>query len=101
MVNYIYHTTHNNEYILNEVLSMVDIGRSVSDITRGLERKVKYGPPEVPDVVDKALSIPADVEHDLPLPPLVENVHKDITKSVLYKMPRLFNHSGIINKIRF
>jgi hypothetical protein len=102
IANYIYYASYITVCITNEVLSMVEIGRAISDVTHGFERKIKHGPPEAPDIVNKALSIPADVEHDSPLPPLVERVHRDITQPVLYRMPRILSSGpGMFDRLRF
>jgi hypothetical protein len=70
---------------------MPEVGRSVEEATREFTSKVSKGilPPDPARIAGAVLEIPPAVEHALPLPPLLEKVHSEITEQVVEKLPRL------------
>jgi len=46
-------------------------------------------PPDPLRIVEWILSKPAEVEHIVPLPPLVERIHSEFVEPMIEKLPRL------------
>ena len=46
-------------------------------------------PPDPLRVVEFVLRVPVTVEHVLPIPPVLEKVHSEITEPVIESLPRL------------
>ena len=46
-------------------------------------------PPDPLRILKHLLRIPATVEHILPIPPILEKVHSEITEPVIESLPRL------------
>ena len=64
---------------------------TISGIMDTFKRKIEGGvlPPDPARVLKFALDGPVKIEHVLPLPPLIEKVHHELTVPLIEKLPRL------------
>jgi len=46
-------------------------------------------PPDPARIIEFALRIPVEIEHALPVPPILEYVHTNFTKPMVESLPRL------------
>ena len=67
------------------------ISTSITDIVETYKKKIEGGilPPDPARVVCWILSGPAGIEHVVPLPPLIEKIHNEITVPLIESLPRL------------
>lgn len=72
-----------------EGLERVRIG--VEEITDTYKRKVEKSvlPPDPARVIKNFLRGPVSLEHLVPIPPILETIHNDITERVIEMLPRL------------
>jgi len=61
----------------------------IGDIMAGKKIERKILPPDPARIIKEILSIPANIEHVTPLPPLIERIHTEVEKLVEEKLPRL------------
>ncbi len=63
----------------------------IRDVIDTYKVKLESGilPPDPARVVEIALRIPPTVEHLLPVPPLIEYIHQNVTTPVVESLPRL------------
>lgn len=64
---------------------------SLRDIIEKYKQKIESGilPPDPARLVEFVLRIPVEVEHLLPLPPVLEYIHSNFTHPLVESMPRL------------
>ncbi|RLI43486.1 hypothetical protein DRO69_09240 [Candidatus Bathyarchaeota archaeon] len=61
------------------------------DIIEKYKVKIESGilPPDPARIVELILRVPVEVEHLLPIPPVVEYVHSNFTRPLVESLPRL------------
>lgn len=70
---------------------MTDIEGGLRETFREWMRKVESGllPPDPARTVKAILDVPVEIEHVVPVPPLLEKVHSEVTVNLIEKLPRL------------
>ena len=66
-------------------------GKTISKIMEKYKEKIEAGvlPPDPARVLKRfPLDLYADIEHVLPVPPIVETIHKEVVVPLIEKMPR-------------
>lgn len=66
-------------------------GERLSEITEAYKSKVGASviPPDPARVVEFVMRVPPTLEHLLPIPPILESIHSDITSPLVESLPRL------------
>ena len=64
---------------------------AISDIINTYKNKIEAGilPPDPARIVEFILRLPVEVEHMLPIPPVLEYVHSNFTRPLVESLPRL------------
>lgn len=65
--------------------------QELDEFFREYEKKLKAGilPPDPARVVVEMLSTYPEIEHVLPIPPVIEKVHAEVVEPTIEKLPRL------------
>jgi len=70
---------------------MVGVEEGMRGMMEEWQRKLERGilPPDPARVIKEILDGPVEIEHVVPVPPLIERIHSEFTVPFIEKLPRL------------